>query len=382
MNQPDVLEDFVFRALYASTVVGKAVTKQFYRKAHKKAYFIGCSQGGRHGFQAAQDHPELFDGIVVGAPGLRLPGLFQHMTRWQLQIGQGGNMSVSTEKWGAVQNETLRQCDYLDGARDGIVEDTRRCKPDLTTLRCGNNTSPTCLTPRELAVIAQFFSPWTVNNTLIYPGMTHNGAELLHASTLSGAEPLIYALEWPRYVLYNDASWTLDRWTPADAVFAVRQNPYGMNALKGDLSGVRNRGAKIIHYHGLIDELLDSSVSDGYYEHVLDTMRASPKQLDKFYRYFRVAGLAHCAGGTGASSLGQGAFAVPASAETRDNVLSQVVEWVEGGKAPDTLRGSKFVGGDVAKGVEYSRGHCRYPARNVYKGKGDGRDEKGWQCVV
>jgi feruloyl esterase len=384
LHQPQVLEDFVWRALYSATAVGKSVTKQFYGTPHKKSYFVGCSQGGRQGFKAAQAYTDMFDGIVAGAPGLNLPGLFQHMTRWLVTMGtDANNMTVPIEKWSAIQNETLRQCDHLDGASDGIIEDTRRCRPDLSKLQCGRKGAPEpSLTPSDLSLVASFFEPWTVNGTRIYTGMTHNGAEVLHASTLSSSGPLTFALEWPRFVINQDVSWSLDRWTPADAVRAVQQNAFNFNTWDGDLSSFRAKGGKIIHYHGQVDQLLDSTVSDTYYDHVARTMHAKPRDLDEFYRYFRISGLAHCSGGPGASSLGQEAASPPGGDEAEDSVLMQIVRWVEQGEAPDTLRGAKFVGDDPGKGVEWRRHHCRYPMRNVYKGRGNGTGEEGWKCVM
>ena len=356
-HQPQVLEDFVWRSLYATTMIGKDVTKQLYGTSHKKSYYLGCSQGGRQGFKAAQSNPELFDGIVVGAPGLKLPGLFGHMTRWLRTIGTGmNNLTISMDKWASIQAETLQQCDHLDGATDGIIEDTRRCKPDLSKLQCGKQrATKACLDPKELSLLNQFFTPWTVNETLIYPGMVHNGDEVFHAATLSGAEPLGYALEWPRFVSRQDLTWTLDQWTPADALLAVQQNFFNFNTWEGDLSKFRDRGAKIIHYHGQMDQLLDTTVSDQYYEHVSRTLRASPTQLDGFYRYFRISGLQHCTGGPGASSIGQAGIPPPAGPGAEDNILTRIVQWVEEDKAPETVRGTKFVNNDAAQGVEFKR---------------------------
>ena len=382
LGQPAVLEDFVWRALYATTFVGKSVTKQFYGRPHTKSYFVGCSQGGRQGFKAAQSYPDMFDGIIAGAPGLRLPALFQHVTRWLLTMGTNAhNLTVSIDKWAVIQNETLRQCDHLDGATDGIVEDTRHCNPNLANLLCSENTNQTtCLTPSDLSLVSQFFAPWFLNTTFIYPGMSHNGAEIAHATTLSSPEALAYALEWSRYVSVQDPTWTLDRWSPEDAVRAVQQNPFNFDTWEGDLSDFKTKGGKLIHYHGQVDQMVDATVSDAYYEHVASTMGASSSQLDEFYRYFRISGLAHCDGGPGASSLGQSAASPPGGDGVEDNVLMRIVEWVEEGEALDTLRGAKFLNGQIGKGVEYRRRHCRYPLRNVYVGGGDGRDEEEWKC--
>lgn len=368
--------------MYATAEVGKAVTKQVYGNPHKKSYYLGCSQGGRQGFKAAQSYPQLFDGIISGAPGLKLAGLFEHTTRWLNTFGTDpNNLTVPLEKWSAIQNETIRQCDALDGATDGIIEDTRKCKPNFSTLQCGKSSSKSCLTSQELATVTSFFEPWSINNTFIYPGITYNGNEVVHAQTRSSAEFIAYALEWHRFVSIQDASWTLDRWTPADAVQSMKQNPLNFDTWNGDLSAFKKRGGKILHWHGLVDQGIDSSVSDLYYDHVSSTMRASPKQLDDFYRYFRVSGAAHCLGGPGASAIGQNSVPPPASEAAEDNILTSIVDWVEKGKAPDTVRGVKYVDDDPSKGIELQRKHCRYPKRNVYRGKGSGKDEKGWRCV-
>lgn len=63
-GNPDVVEDFAWRSLYTETVVGKAVTKAYYKSHIKHAYYLGCSTGGRQGFKMVQDFPELFNGVV------------------------------------------------------------------------------------------------------------------------------------------------------------------------------------------------------------------------------------------------------------------------------------------------------------------------------
>jgi feruloyl esterase len=57
-----------------------------------------------------------------------------------------------------------------------------------------------------------------------------------------------------------------------------------------------------------------------------------------------------------------------------------MVQWVEKGIAPEFIRGAKFSSG-VGSSVEYTRKHCKYPRRNVYKGPGNYSDENAWECV-
>ena len=54
--------------------MGKEFTTKFYAKASgspaklSRAYFNGCSGGGRMGVAAAENHPEDYDGYLIGAP--------------------------------------------------------------------------------------------------------------------------------------------------------------------------------------------------------------------------------------------------------------------------------------------------------------------------
>lgn len=74
-QQPDVLEDYSYRAIYTGGVVGKEVVGAFYGNSVTKSYFMGCSGGGRQGFKMANSFPEVFDGIVAGAPAINFYNL-------------------------------------------------------------------------------------------------------------------------------------------------------------------------------------------------------------------------------------------------------------------------------------------------------------------
>lgn len=69
INWPNV-QDFSSVAIAEAAVLGKRATKLYYGSAPKYSYWHGCSTGGRQGHAMAQQHPELFDGIVGGAPGV------------------------------------------------------------------------------------------------------------------------------------------------------------------------------------------------------------------------------------------------------------------------------------------------------------------------
>jgi len=68
VGNPDVLLDYGYRAVKATTDDSKAIINALMGKAPKYSYFVGCSDGGREGLQTAQRYPNDFDGIIVGSP--------------------------------------------------------------------------------------------------------------------------------------------------------------------------------------------------------------------------------------------------------------------------------------------------------------------------
>jgi feruloyl esterase len=83
--------------------------------------------------------------------------------------------------------------------------------------------------------------------------------------------------------------------------------------------------------------------------------------MDDWVRYFRISGMNHCNSGPGAWVLGQGgntaAAGIPFEADR--NVLSAMVNWVEGGVAPEHVQGTKFVNDTALLGVDFTRRHCK-----------------------
>ncbi|KAJ5920091.1 hypothetical protein N7516_010949 [Penicillium verrucosum] len=59
-----LFEDYASKATNDIGVIGKEITKSYYKKAAKYSYFAGCSGGGRQGLMMAQDYPDVFDGTT------------------------------------------------------------------------------------------------------------------------------------------------------------------------------------------------------------------------------------------------------------------------------------------------------------------------------
>ncbi|KAJ0417825.1 putative feruloyl esterase B-2 [Aspergillus carlsbadensis] len=380
---PEVVEDFAYRSVHTGVVVGKQLTNLFYKEGFNKSYYLGCSTGGRQGFKEIQKYPHDFDGVLAGAPAFNFINLLSWSAHFYPITGPVGSETyLSPDEWSVAHDEILRQCDGLDGAEDGIIEDTDLCHPDLSTILCQTDSpanEDNCLTAAQVNTVHEVLSPLrSSNGTVLYPRM-QPGSENYAAYIMYSGAPFPYSQDWYRYVVYNNPAWNATKWTVKDAELALRQNPYNIQTWDADLTPFRRAGGKVLTYHGLQDQLISSDNSKLYYHRVLETMKLKPSELDEFYRFFTISGMAHCAGGDGASNIGSRAETASRT-DPEDNVLMAMVRWVEEGIPPETVRGAKFTD-EAGSSVEYYRKHCRYPRRNVYKGPGNYTDENAWECV-
>lgn len=373
-GNPATIEDYVYRALHTTTILGKLVVAAFYHEVHSHAYYVGCSGGGRQGLREAQQFPGDFDGIIAGAPAVAFGNLTSWRGSFYVRSGEPGDARfLTTDEWGLVSEDVFSQCDGLDGYVDGVLEDPTQCQYSPDALLCGDgNSTQACLTEAQLATVRDVFSDFrTTDGSLIYPRL-HLGA---NPTSLNNGRPFQYSVDWFRYVIHQDPSWDPRTINQQDYIASATLDPYGVQGWVGDLSASKDRGVKIIHYHGLSDPVISSENSHRYYNHVAATMDLSYEEMDGFYRYFRVAGMNHCAGGLGAIHIGARPDTFAGWAPEK-NVLSAVVRWVEDGVAPDYVEGTGYDDAGT-----FSRRHCRYPRRNQYTGEGDPRRPDGWECV-
>lgn len=159
--------------------------------------------------------------------------------------------------------------------------------------------------------------------------------DLVHTLTLA-------LQDWFRDTIYNDPNWNPLNLSLQDVAYAQKVDPFNIITFDADLSPFRATGGKLLHYHGLQDFLITSENSERYYELVAQTMSLPPSSLDEFYRYFRISGMGHYSGGPGAWNIGQTALGTW-TLDPGDNVLLRVVDWVENGQAPETVRGTKYL---------------------------------------
>lgn len=384
LNNIEVIKDYSYRAITTSAAVGKDVSASFYGQNHTRSYYLGCSTGGRQGFKMAQDFPDIFDGIVAGAPAFNFQGLMSWSGTFHTIIEKGGADGFPpASTWSAVDAQLLAQCDHLDGAIDGILEDPSLCNFRPEALICqSDQESPECLTGKQADMIRQFLSPvYGVNGSFVYPRLEPVPGFLSFINSSYSAAQFLYTDHWYKYALYNDPAFDTDFLGPENWNFAFENDPTGTRTWSGNLTQMAARGTKLIHYHGLQDTLISSASSNTYYDLVSRTMSLSSNDLDDFYRYFRISGMAHCTGGIGASAIGNRG-ANTASTDPSQNVLTAMVRWVEEGSPPEAMIGSRFRNGTQALGVEYTRSHCKFPLRNKLRPGGNSSNINDWDCIL
>ena len=195
-HSPWTVADLIYPVrLHTITVAGKKLINLFYDEAYSKSYFLGCSLGGRQGIKAAEIFPGDFDGIVAGSPALDFNNLQSWRARFFTITGRVNSSNfISSALWtGLIHDEVLNQCDDLDDATDGIIEDPNLCSFRPEALLCTKNKTTSCLTSSQAAMVRDILSPfYGEDGKLIYPGM-QPGSEILAATNLYAGKPFSYS---------------------------------------------------------------------------------------------------------------------------------------------------------------------------------------------
>ncbi|KAF0332639.1 putative feruloyl esterase B-2 [Colletotrichum sp. SAR11_59] len=392
LNNDEVVTDFSFRALHVGVEAGKQLVQTLYKSGAKKSYYLGCSLGGRQGIQAADMFPEDFDGIVAGAPAVDFNNLYSWRAGFFPLTGAADSKDfINATVWKTtIHDEVLKQCDTLDGAEDGIIEDPSRCHFDPSKIQCKDDAKDKgqgCLTAPQVEIVRKIFAPTNYpNGTLFWPGM-NPGSEKVSADGLYAGKPFALSENWFRFAVKNDP-----KWDPAtykldpDGIDADKKNPGRIRTNPSDLSKFKALGGKLLMYHGTQDNQITSLHTPIFYDRLAKGMGLDNKGMDEFVRYFRISGMFHCTSGPGAWVVGQGGGAaamndnLPFDAE--HNILAAVVNWVENGVGPETIKGTKFVNDTAGLGIDFQRRHCKYPLVNSFGGSGPhgSKDVENWTC--
>ena len=344
---PQARLDYGYQAVGSLTPMAREVIRRVYGKGPDRSYFGGCSNGGRHALVAATRYAEWYDGILAGAPAFTLPlssiAQLWGAQRYRTVATDPANLGTAftPAERQMVGRAILDRCDALDGVADGMVQDTAACQAAFDLRRdvpsCTGARDGTCLTDAQKDVIASIYNgPVLPNGRRVYssfpfdPGLSAQNWALWEFTlpearsafsvgmivkappeTMAGFDRRAFTMT-PLETLVGYASST----TPLYPVPAMGF----MNPVKPtDMAQLRNRGGKVLVYHGVSDAVFSANTSIEWFR-ALDAAQGG--RAAEFARVFPIPGMAHCAFGPATDQF---------------DAITSLVRWVEEGVAPDRI---------------------------------------------
>ena len=380
IGHPERVVDYAWRAKHLVTVAAKGLIAAYYGRPAIKSYLNSCSNGGRQALMEVQRFPADYDGVVAGAPW----NFQSHQSAgvvWSGQALSEAGASIPAAKLPAIQAAVVAACDARDGLRDGLIEDPRKCDFDPAALLCKGADSNACLTELQVSALRKLYqgprNPRTGEQ--IYPGWSQ-GSEASWGAIVANA-PTRYA--YFGNLVHGDPNWDYRSFDfDGDMAFAEAKVGSLADAMAVDLSAARNRGVKIIRYHGWNDEVLQPGHTPNYYEQVTGAM-GGLAATQRFNRLFMVPGMTHCYFGPGATSFGGVGQQIPPLRDPAHDLQKALEHWVERGVAPETMIATKYADDAAAtRTVKLTRLLCPYPKVARYKPSGDPNDAGSFACVA
>ena len=370
LNNLERRVNFGYLGVHRTAEVAKAIVRSYYGSNAARSYFSGCSNGGRQALMEAQRFPDDFDGIVAGAPAYDFTGIgAQFIKDIRAAFPDPGNIVTpfSADVLKSVETQVIDKCDALDGVKDGVMEDPRTCKVDVAAL--------TGVTDAQRATLKAIYGETKNQDGLIYPAQPLGGEGQSGGwgAWITGVNPQMmtaakapslrfaFGTEMFKYLVFNDPSFDYTRYDLSTFKKDTALAATFLNATDPNLDAFKNRGGKLLMWHGWSDPALTALASVKYF----DQVQARDPKAGDYFRMFMMPGVLHCAGGPGPDSV---------------DWASAIDEWVEKGKAPDRLIAQKRAGAGAAATVARSRPLCPYPQRAVYSGSGSTDDAANFTC--
>ena len=393
----DVLLDYGYRAIKATTDDSKAVISALTGDLPRFSYFVGCSDGGREALKEAQLYPDDFDGIIVGSPVNDQVGEFGSSYLYDMEVTLNGpqtdgvpNAYISSVQLASLSTPALAQCLGKDGGvkSDAFLSDPRQCFFDPAAAQCRQGQDPsTCLTPAQVEAARKiYFGPHNSRGQLLFPGYEPGGEAATGdwQSWITGASPaspgaqytLGYGFGCDLMLGLTTCNYLGINVDQQDATARKTLQPI-LSSVNPDLRPFRRHGGRMIQYAGWADTAIAPENGLNYYRAV----ESSIGDPHDFYRVFMVPGMAHCSGGAGPNAFGNGTVNGPVI-DAEHDVLKALESWVEQGVAPKQIIATHYVNNLPTDGVQFQRPLCPYPERGEYIGQGDPNSASNFQCVV
>jgi feruloyl esterase len=383
LGHPEKVTDFGYRAIHATAENAKAIISAFYGNAPRHSYFSSCSNGGREALMEAQRYSADYDGILAGAPANYWTHLLSSAAAEVRMLGEPASY-IPAAKLPAIEAATLAACDRQDGVSDGVINDPSRCKFAPAELMCRGPESNSCLTAPEVASLEKLYAgARDSHGKPIFPGRvpggeTGPGGWGLWITGQAPGTSLMFAFGTGFFgnMVFEDASWDFHTFqTDRDTKVADDKLARALNATDPDLKPFRIRGGKLIVYHGWNDPAISPLSSIDYFRSVRAKMGA--KEEDGFLRLYLAPGMAHCGGGPGPDSFGQGTVA---AADPQHSISKALENWVENGTAPGPIIATKLKTGSPTTVVR-TRPLCPYPEVARYAGSGSTDEAANFSCM-
>lgn len=376
---PQARIDWGYNAVDKTTQLGKAIVARFYGDPARYTYYVGCSGGGRQALIASQRLPEMFDGVVAGAPILE-----QHAAQvgslWGIQAfaaiaprdGSGNpilSQAYSDSDRALLADGLLGACDALDGAADGLIENYHACRFDPAVLQCTGAKDASCLSADQVNAFKRTMAgPRNSSGVQLYPGIpwetsirgtTWRGNWL---GTSATSEPnaaratnqsIKYVFMTPPQPNFDYFSFNFDT-----DVQLLTESAAITASTRTDYTTFKRRGGKAIVFTGYGDSLVNPAGVNRWYRNLVDA-NGGLNATKEFALFYNVPGMEHCSGGSALDVF---------------DPVTPLYNWVERGVKPPAMMatGSSFPG--------RTREICTYPLVARYIGLGDVNDPGSFRC--
>ncbi len=178
---------------------------------------------------------------------------------------------------------------------------------------------------------------------------------------MGGATPFIATTEQAKFWVYFDPNWDPAVLTTTTTCSSSRTTSTNVGPIMAsddpDLSAFRDRGGKLVMWHGFADQLIVPGGTIDYYDAVTQALGGGYKRTQQFARLFMAPGVGHCAS--------PALVPVPQP----QGLFDAVVNWVEHGEAPDTILAPR----PPAAVATQTRPLCPYPSFARWTGVGQHR---------
>jgi len=385
-RDPQARQDYGYDAVRKLYPVARSIIQTYYSAPIRYSYGIGSGNGGRMAMVAATRFPHMFNGLLIGAPGLNLPkSALQYA--WDAQTLHQLQPEVLTQQdLMMFANSLLKQCDGLDGMNDDLIFASKQCQKVFkpTEITCKGEFDHYCLAPKKVAAIMRMQQgPKNIQGQALYSDWVYdigmrsanwqkwkiqsnvNVWQFKPASSVLGAASLANIFMTPpvhtgsspsaltSFLLNFDFDKDAPKIFARNAQFSESSMAFMAppNVTNPKLQAFKRYGGKMIIFHGNSDPVFSVNNTIRWYNYLNFNQRG---YAGKFVRLYRVPGMVHGAGGPALDQF---------------DMLQPLMIWVEGKQAPKAIIAtSRLNNQEITSRMRgLKRPLCPYPNTAIYR---------------